>query len=508
MMDKARILIVEDEIIIALDLRTRLTGLGYDVPPPLATGEEAVCKVDQLRPQLVLMDVVLKGHMDGVQAAEQIHAGFDIPVIYLTAYSDEQTLQRAKVTEPYGYVLKPFEDRELYTAIEVALHKHQMEQQLRESERWLSTTLRSVGDALIATDAAGRVRLMNPVAEALTGWEQAAAQGRDVMEILHLINAETRAPAINPISRVLAEKTTINLTDNAILIARDGRETAVDDSAAPIKDEHDQITGVVLVFRDVTARKQAENMLRQRNLELGALNAELQARNAELDAFAHTVAHDLKNPLGLIVGHAELLSDEDDLVDDAERARCLAQILQNGHKMDNIIEELLLLAEVRKAEVVHQRLDMDLIVAEARCRLNHLTQVQHAVFVLPTTWPCALGYAPWIEEVWVNYLSNAIKYGGRTDVEPPVPPRIELGAEAQPDGSVRCWVRDNGNGLTPAEQARLFVPFTRLEQARARGHGLGLSIVRRIVEKLGGSVSVASQPGEGSTFAFTLPGCQ
>jgi two-component system sensor histidine kinase/response regulator len=160
-------------------------------------------------------------------------------------------------------------------------------------------------------------------------------------------------------------------------------------------------------------------------------------------------------------------------------------------------------------------LDMASIVAEAQQRLAHMIEGHQAEIVLSDTWPAATGYGPWVEEVWVNYLSNAIKYGGR-------PPRVELGfvvsacpdrsprappngATAQPDGMVCFWVRDNGPGLTSEEQARLFTPFTRLDQVRAKGHGLGLSIVRRIVEKLGGQVGVESEVGRGSVFTFTLP---
>jgi two-component system sensor histidine kinase/response regulator len=143
---------------------------------------------------------------------------------------------------------------------------------------------------------------------------------------------------------------------------------------------------------------------------------------------------------------------------------------------------------------------MDSIVAEAQRRLVPLIEERQAEIVLPaeSEWPVALGYAPWIEEVWVNYLSNAIKYGGG-------PPRVELGAEIQPDGMARFWVRDNGAGLVPEDQARLFTPFTRLDQAHVKGYGLGLSIVRRIVEKLDGQVGITSQAGHGSIFSFTLP---
>ena len=124
---------------------------------------------------LVLMDIVLEGDMDGVKAAEHIRNHFDIPVVYLTAYSDDTTLQRAKITEPYGYILKPFQERELYTTIEMALYKHKMERKLKENEQWLATTLKSIGDAVIATDTKGFVTFMNPVAEVLTGWKQEEA---------------------------------------------------------------------------------------------------------------------------------------------------------------------------------------------------------------------------------------------------------------------------------------------------------------------------------------------
>jgi signal transduction histidine kinase len=233
--------------------------------------------------------------------------------------------------------------------------------------------------------------------------------------------------------------------------------------------------------------------------------AELQARNEELDAFAHTVAHDLQNPLGIIVGFARVLQTDYSGLSGQDLLRYLRLIAQNGQKMSNIIDELFLLASVRKREVKTSPLDMARIVAEAQGRLIDLAEQYRPEFVLPEAWPAALGYGPWVEEVWVNYLSNALKYGGR-------PPRIELGAdevsgtcESATHLMVRFWVRDNGAGLPPEEQARLFTPFTRLDQARARGHGLGLSIVRRIVEKLGGQVGVESAPGAGSTFWFTLP---
>jgi len=235
---------------------------------------------------------------------------------------------------------------------------------------------------------------------------------------------------------------------------------------------------------------------------------QLQARNEELDAFAHTAAHDLKNPLGIMVGFATALEDQYVTLEPGEMVRYLRIIAQNGRKATNIIDELLLLAGVRKTEARLHPLDMASIVAEAQARLTDLIQEYQAELSVPQQWPTAMGYAAWVEEVWVNYISNAIRYGGR-------PPRVELGfsiiqnpkpvvSEANLS-KIHFWVRDNGPGISLQDQSRLFTPFTQMHQVRTEGHGLGLSIVRRIVIKLGGQVGVESQVGQGSSFYFTLP---
>jgi signal transduction histidine kinase/DNA-binding response OmpR family regulator len=228
--------------------------------------------------------------------------------------------------------------------------------------------------------------------------------------------------------------------------------------------------------------------------------AELEARNEELDAFAHTAAHDLKGPLGYIVGFAKVLAQDYATMPEEQLSRYLHTIARSGSKMGDIVDALLLLASAHKLEDVElQPLEMADIVDEVLQRLAFMVDQYQAEIVLPEAWPSAMGYSPWVEEVWVNYVSNALKYGGQ-------PPRVELGATTQADGTLRFWVRDNGAGLTLEEQARLFTPFTRFDQIRAKGHGLGLSIVRRIVEKLGGEVGIESEVGQGSTFSFTLPG--
>jgi len=254
----------------------------------------------------------------------------------------------------------------------------------------------------------------------------------------------------------------------------------------------------IAAIRDITARQRAEQILQDRNEDLAELNAELRARNEDLDAFAHTAAHDLKNPLHVVVGFAETLAEAGADLSADEQAVALGNVARNARKMNNIIDELLLLAEVRKTQVVLRPLDLSRILGDALQRLSDMIADSQAQINLPATWPVVLGHAPWVEEVWVNYVSNAIKYGGQ-------PPQVDLGADVLADNSVRLWVRDNGLGLPPEVHARLFTPFTRLDQIRARGHGLGLSIVRRIVEKMGGQVGVQSgESGFGCLFYFTL----
>jgi two-component system sensor histidine kinase/response regulator len=188
-------------------------------------------------------------------------------------------------------------------------------------------------------------------------------------------------------------------------------------------------------------------------------------------------------------------------LDDARRQKCVDGIGRGASRMLDIIQALLLLSNVRKTdEIAVSPLDMGKIVNEALQRLADLVEERKGQVFVPDSWPNVMGYALWVEQVWFNYVSNALKYGGD-------PPRVELGATTEDGGMVRFWVRDNGAGLTPEEQVQLFAPFVRLHPSgEIEGHGLGLSIVQRIVEKLGGKASVTSEPGKGSTFIFTLPG--
>jgi len=238
------------------------------------------------------------------------------------------------------------------------------------------------------------------------------------------------------------------------------------------------------------------NDLQRSKAELLGQIASLQARNRDLEEYVYMVAHDLKEPLVVMAFASNLITNVPDLSDEKLK-EYLRQMGLTADDMKRIINNLMLFAKVSKAEAQLGPVRMEQVVANVQDRLVHMIREQQAKIVLPKVWPLAMGYEPWLEEVWTNYLSNALKYGGR-------PPHVELGASTGTDGFVRFWVHDNGPGIPPVIRTRLFTSINPAGGLKDPEHGLGLPIVSRIVEKLGGQVGVESEIGAGSRFFFTL----
>lgn len=280
-----RIMLVEDESIVALNLQRRLIGLGYEVPCIAASHDEAIQGISETQPDLVLMDININGDIDGIDTAAEIA----VPVIYLTAYSEEKTLARARATKPFGYLIKPFSERELHATIQMALERHRIETRLLNSEQQLAiayakaeearrelekhaaelfrererlqVTLNSIGDGVITTDQLGRVTYLNPVAEAMTGRTNSAACGLLITDVLVLVDEETRTPDPLPVTDALRQGQLYGLAKNSLLIGANGTEYAIQDSVAPIRDHDGKVIGTVLVFHDVSdARRLASEM--------------------------------------------------------------------------------------------------------------------------------------------------------------------------------------------------------------------------------------------------------
>lgn len=270
----------------------------------------------------------------------------------------------------------------------------------------------------------------------------------------------------------------------AQLLRQDGEITHVLISSAPIFSNDGVYTGSFSIITDITERIRTEKALRE--------------RNAELDAFAHTVAHDLKSPLSVLVGFSNLLESDYDAMTVGEVKEALQAIGHTSEKMISIVDELLLLSQMRQTDVLPRETNMNEVVLDALLRMRFMIEQYSGQVSVQEDMPACLGYAPWLEEVWANYISNALKYGGK-------PPHLYIGATIESPAQIRYWVCDNGNGISEEKQKQLFVPFERLNAVRAQGYGLGLSIVKRIIEKLGGSVGVTSVSTGGSCFYFTLP---
>ncbi|TPQ24751.1 EAL domain-containing protein [Methylomonas koyamae] len=262
-MPNSKILIVEDEGIIAMDIRRQLEDFGYDVVATAFSGGQAITLAEEHKPNLVLMDIVLKGDMDGISAAHAISESLHIPVIFLTAYSDPATLRRAQVTGAYGYLIKPFRPDELHASIEVALYKHQLEQKLKDSEQWFAKTLHCISDAVIATDGDGNIRFMNPVAETATGLRLEQAKGTGVERLMTLLNENNRSIIENPVPQTLKSRQVTSMGGATLLVSQSGSEFPVEDGAAPILDEDGSLLGAVMVFRDISERRRMEKLLRE-----------------------------------------------------------------------------------------------------------------------------------------------------------------------------------------------------------------------------------------------------
>jgi PAS domain S-box-containing protein len=262
-MSTPQILVVEDEALVAKSIGMELNALGYGLCGVAACGEEAIRIASETQPDLVLMDIVLKGDLDGVETTQRIREHMDVPVVYITAYADEHTLARAKKTDPFGYLLKPYEERALHTTIQIALNKHRVERMLRELHDWLDSALRWMPDAVILTDAKASVALINPMAEILTGWSQAESVGQPWDRVLHLVRKDTGELMCDLGAKALRNGGAVVVGEEWRLVTKQGEQKPVEGAISTVCDRGGTVTGWVFLFREVSERMQTEEALRR-----------------------------------------------------------------------------------------------------------------------------------------------------------------------------------------------------------------------------------------------------
>ena len=506
-----RILIVEDEAVIAMDMAQHLRDFGYDVVGIAASGERALQLSAQCKPDLVMMDIVIKGTRDGIETARAIRADADIPVVFLTAYGDKSTLERAKSASPHGYLLKPFRPQELRTTIEVTLHKQALETRIRESEHWFRKTLQCIGDGVIATDPHGRVRFMNPMAEHLIGASAVAAQGRPAMEVFQLRAEAGDAELPDMLQQALQGRDRTPVVRGLLHGAGDEPRLYVDAGAAPIREDNGRLLGGVIVLRDVTQRRLDEQellryrehlqtLVSDRTRELEAAKGEAERSNQAMVDFMTSISHELRTPLNAVIGFSQLLGMESM---NERQGGFVRHMHDAGTHMLRLIEDLLDLAKIDAGRLLVQctAVDVGAAVAQAVPLGTALAAEREILLTVepPDTPLAVMADATRLTQVLVNLLSNAIKYNHKGG-------QVRVFCQVLDNGRIRIAVSDTGSGIAQAQHERLFRSFERLgaETSTIGGAGIGLAFSKRLAALMEGELGFETQVGVGSTFWIEL----
>ncbi|WP_372657262.1 response regulator [Hydrogenophaga sp.] len=490
-----RILIVEDERIVAFNLQQRLTHMGYEVPAVAVNGRESLDLVHRTRPDLVLMDIHIEGDMDGIEVASQLKRTHSVPVIYLTAYSEDSTLERARETKPYGYLIKPFSERELHATIQMALERHAVEDALIHSQIQLQQALSAASMGIVELDTTSHTINATPHAANLLGWTP--EQPTTLATLLSSIDASDRDGIAGKLQDSIAKLK--QFSDEFRVLSLDQQTRWIKLDASPLGSK--RMSGVI---QDITERKTAEVRLAKLNEALERVvqerTQELRESIEELETFSSSVAHDLRSPIRAIVGFSSLLIDEHPQELSEDSLMLLRRIATEGERMGSFISALLNMSKLSQASVRPITTDLSGIASQIAMQLLESDPGRVAdVKIAPDL--VAQADPELIHSVIDNLIRNAWKFCAHSDVT-----RISFNAETQAGETVFC-VRDNGCGFDMAFADRLFKPFLRLHANEDyAGTGLGLNLAQRIVKRHKGRIWAESTVGQGAAFYFTLPG--
>lgn len=467
MLLKERILIVEDSFIVAYHLQATLESEGYIVLGTQASGEGALQFMETQQPDLVLMDIMLSGDLDGIETARIIKQKYSLPVIYITALTDKKTIQRAKVTEPYGYLTKPFEDREIFTVIEMALYKHNIESRLKQSEERYFSTVRSISDAVVVIDQSYQISYLNPSAEAISGWPLAEAQGKLLYNVLILQNQETGETQVNPIQCMLGNGRVNSMPENLVLRTRQGTDRPIGEgSMSPVIDSKGRFTGLVIIFKDISQRIEHESLLK--DFEKSRMAALLEGQEKERSR----IAKDMHDGLGQMLNAIKMKVNAE--VKDNENAALLYKMLDEAIHESVRISENLLPSKLR---------DFDL----ATC-LNSLCNQIEDLSTITVAFESSgsgidLNQAQKINlyRIAQEAINNAVKHARASFIS------VQLHED---EGKIRLTIEDDGRGIPATPK-------------KASQHGL--VNMRERAEIMGGQLTIESDMDRGTLIIAEAP---
>lgn len=472
-----RILIVEDQGLIAMDLKRRLEYSGYLVTSVAKTADDAVRLAKEQNPDVILMDIQLSRQKDGIEAATEIRQSLDIPVVFVTAHADSFTLERAMRAEPFGYIAKPFGATDLRPHIEMAFYKHQSERKLKASEALFAATLRTIGEAVVATGHEGQVSFMNPMAARLSGWDPDSARGRPVADIFPFYDPNSGDLVTHPVFAMLDQKGTDSSSGEYLLRSRSGGRHLVHAEITANQTEG-RIEGAVMAFRDITREREIERRDQQRqNL-------------TSISVMAGSLAHDFNNLLTVILGYTDLA-----LASPSQIPTALVEIQRAGQSAAALCRQLL---TISRNDVVHaETLDLNEVIRDNSKMLQQVLGPICSLVVTPCRNPLYVrADRTELQQVLINLAinsSHAMRHGGT----------LTISTAADEPGKVQMTVRDTGIGMSPATKQRVFEPF--FSSKGSKGTGLGMTIVHSIITKWSGTIDVESEPGRGTSFVIHLP---
>ena len=487
-------MVVEDEKIVAADIRQNLTMLGYMVPAVVASGEEAIKKAAEQCPDLVLMDIQLKGRIDGIEAAKIVQSRFNVPVVFITAFADEATIQRAKGTEPYGYLVKPFGKKELQSTIEIALYKYGRERRLKTNEQWLMSVFRSIGEGVVALDRAGSICIMNGEAETITGWSLEDSLGAHWQDLWQFLDPKT-CGGKDPIATAIDEVKSFDLINCPVRFRKTGQKIVIG-SIAPIQDGSGRVSGAVIAFHDVTSEQTLEiEYQRVRHLE-------------SLQRLAGGIAHNLTGVVSIVSGYAEALLQS--MQESDPHFRDVKMIENAGDRAAVLARQLHSFSKRQQSQP--RRLDLNEQIANMDSILKHSVGDQMNIELKLGTRLGAIEADPsHLEQIIMSLVLNARDAMPDTGTLTLRTANIQLSSarsskfvDVPPGDYVVLEVVDTGSGIDFEHQGQIFEPFFTTKD-RQKGAGIGLSVVYGLVKQAGGHIWFESVPGEGTTFSLYFP---
>lgn len=487
-MSKGRILVVEDEIIIAMEIADRLKSMGYEVLRIVSNGKNAIEAAQRDKPDLILMDIMIQGNIDGIETATKIRSISDIPVIYLTANADESTLERAKVSDAFGYLIKPFEEKELNTTIEMALYKHRMERKLKENEERFKSLVENSSIGIFRLSNTGKILHGNPSFIKLFGYSKLnELVGKDIREFI----VEDANNSIDLIELIKVKQTInrqkielINVYNEKIVVSLGGNIVRWEDEILYFDGTIQDITIQELYERElIIAKEKAE--------ESDRLKTE----------FLAGMSHEIRTPINTIMSYLSLLNDELNNIPNSHFKDIFNAIEIGSLRLTRTIDSILNMAQFQAGtfDVFKAEIDiMDDVLTKLYEEFKFTAKQRGLELkILSTSLDTKItGDKYSLSQLFVNLIDNALKYTREGNVS--------ISVFDDELGNLCVDIQDTGIGISKEFLPTLFKPFTQEEQGYKRkfdGNGLGLALVKKYCEINKAVIKVTSEKNKGTKFS-------